>query len=111
MRPLYVVVGSDQLGEGEKDLGKLLMANFLKMLGGERELPSAIFFMNRGVFLATGSTDAVDFLKHLQEQGVSILLCQTCVEYYGIGKELALGEISGMGKLVEMVTSGRVAFV
>ncbi len=111
MMPLCIVVSSDRLGEGEKELGELLMGNFLKSVACESELPSAVFLTNRGVFLATGSSAAADFLDHLQKQGVSILLCQTCVEYYGIGKEIAVGEISGMSKLAEMVTSGRVVFL
>ncbi len=111
MKPLYIVLSSDRLGEGEEELGKLLMGNFLKILGGEDDPPSAIFLINRGVYLATDASVAVDFLVHLREQGVVIYLCQTCVEFYGISKELALGEISGMGKLVEMVTTGRVTFI
>lgn len=111
MKPLYVVLSSDRLGEGKEELGKLLMGNFLKILGGQSDHPSAIFLINRGVYLATGSSVAVDFLGHLREQGVGIYICKTCVEYYGVYEEIALGEISGMGKLVEMVTTGRVAFI
>lgn len=111
MMPLFIVVSSDKLGEGEKDLGELLMGNFLKSVASESQLPTAVFLVNRGVFLATASSAAADFLSHLQEQEVSILLCQTCVEYYDIGKEVAVGEISGMSKLAEMVTSGRVVFI
>lgn len=111
MLPLYIVVSSDRLGEGDEGLGTLLMANFLKSVGNESGIPSAIFLVNRGVLLATASSAAAEFLVHLKEQSVSILLCQTCVEFYGIDKSVVVGEISGMGKLAEMVASGRVVFL
>lgn len=111
MRPLFVVISSDTLGSGEEDLGRLLMGNFLKALGGEEELPSAIFLVQRGVLLATGHFDTVELLEYLEERGVDILLCRTCVEYYGEGNNIVVGEISGMERLAGMVRTGRVVFI
>lgn len=111
MSPLFVVISSETLGKGEDDLGRLLMGNFLKALGEEERRPTAIFLMHRAVLLATGKSDAVELLEYLRDRGVVILLCRTCVEYYGVREMVSVGEISGMQRLVEMVSTGRAVFI
>lgn len=65
------------------------------------DLPESILLMNAGVKLATLNNQVIGHLKALKEQGVMILVCGTCLDYYGLTEELAVGEISNMYDITE----------
>ncbi len=111
MRPLAIIISSDRLGTGDDEIGEVLIQNFLKGLLRPSEKPASLFLVNRGVMLARESSPASEFLGELQEEGVEILLCQTCVNYYDIGKEVAVGQISGMDRMIELMMTCRTIFL
>ncbi|HEY3314146.1 MAG TPA: sulfurtransferase-like selenium metabolism protein YedF [Bacillota bacterium] len=102
MKEKVFFIGSDSLGRGEEELGKLLMANFLRQLGEAPEKPKALFLANTGVKLCAQGSKAIDHIKKLEESGVEVLLCRTCVEWFDLEGKLAAGKISAMGTLVAL---------
>jgi hypothetical protein len=42
-------------------------------------------------------------LQALSRRGVEILACGTCLEYYGLKEQLAVGEISNMYTIAETI--------
>ncbi|MBM7557312.1 sulfurtransferase-like selenium metabolism protein YedF [Halanaerobacter jeridensis] len=102
---------SDPLGEGEEKLGTILTKGFISTLLDVRPLPDKIIFMNSGVKIPTLNQQAIDDLKELEEQGVNILSCGTCLDYYEITEELAVGEISNMYEILSALNSGKVVEV
>lgn len=92
-----VVLRSDQMGEGDPELGRRILATFLRKSAVLREL-SAIVFYNRGVLLLSVGSPVLVELHQLHEAGVDLLPCGTCVAHYGV--ELALAEVSDMDSIL-----------
>lgn len=92
-----VFVGKDHVGEGEGELGYNLMKMALYTLSECGEPPASLLFMNSGVKLvAGGEQQVVDSVRSLAEQGTEVLVCGTCLDFYGLKDELAAGEVSNM---------------
>ena len=72
------------MGEGDDDLGHLLMNNFIKALKDLDRLPQKMVFYNNGVKLATNDSPVIEHLKDLEKMGVELLLCATCVNHYSL---------------------------
>ncbi len=93
-KELFFIIATDTLGK-EEELGKILMKGFWETLSISDELPQRIFFMNRGVFLTTKNEEVITLLKRLEEKGVEIYSCGTCLKYYQLEKDLKVGKSGG----------------
>ncbi len=98
---LVVVVSSDRMGTGNDDLGKVLIKGFLFAVTQLDKLPKTILFYNGGATLTAEGSDSLEDLKHLEEQGVEILTCGTCLNYYGLSDKLVVGSVTNMYTIVE----------
>lgn len=96
-----VVISSDKMGTGNDELGKVLMKGFIYALAGLDELPKAILFYNGGVQLTCEGSDSLEDLKGLESQGVEILSCGTCLDYYHMKEQLKVGTVTNMYTIVE----------
>jgi selenium metabolism protein YedF len=100
-----VVISSDKMGEGNEQLGHLLIINFVKALKDLDKLPQKIIFYNNGVKLATKSSPVIDHLKDLENMGVEILLCATCVNFYCLETVVGVGAVSNMYTIAEAMAA------
>ena len=100
------LIQSEGLGRGEEQLGSLLMANFLRLLGENKEKPESIVFWNTGVRLVCEGSKVLDHLQRLESQGVTILACTTCLEYLDLMDKVAVGKPTTMVKSIESMFSG-----
>ena len=73
------VISSSVMGNGDDELGKILMKGFIYALSQLDTLPETILFYNGGVFLTTEGSDSLEDLKSMEAQGVKILSCGTCL--------------------------------
>lgn len=89
-------ITKDALGTGSKELGKKLMKAFLYTLTQLENKPTLLLFMNSGVKLCVEGSDSVPNLKTLSEKGTELLVCGTCLDYFGISEKLQVGKISNM---------------
>jgi selenium metabolism protein YedF len=104
-----VAIGSDRMGEGDPQLGNLLMKGFLNALHEQEILPTHLVFYNSGVKLTTVDSGVSSSLKLLEDNGVEILICGTCVDFYDIKNQLAVGRISNMFTITEtMARTGHI---
>lgn len=104
-----VVVASDRMGEGNEALGKVLIKGFLFAVTQLDTLPKKILFYNGGATLTCEGSDSLEDLKSLEAQGVEILTCGTCLDYYGLKEKLAVGSVTNMYSIVEsMAEAGRI---
>lgn len=108
--PLVLVVPSEFMGRGEHDeLGQILTRGFLHTLNECSPLPDTIIFFNSGVKLVVEGSPVLEDLRTLEQQGVQILACGTCLGYYGLKEKIAVGEVSNMLTIAEtMLQAGRV---
>ena len=99
-----VVISTDKMGEGSEELGATLMKGFIYALSQQDELPSAILFYNGGAKLTCTDSPTLEDLKSLEAEGVEILTCGACLDYYGLTQKLQVGSVTNMYVIVEKMT-------
>ncbi len=108
MRPKIFLIQSEGLGRGDEHLGSMLIANFLRLLAESEEKPSSLVFWNAGVRLMCAGSKVLEHLKRLEEQGVELLACTTCLEYFDLMDKLAVGKPTTMAKSIQSMLSCEV---
>jgi selenium metabolism protein YedF len=91
-----VYISRDTMGFGAEELGKNLLRMFLYTLSQDTELPESIVMLNSGISLATKDQQTIKTLQVLSDRGVEILVCGTCLDYYGLLDKLAVGSVCTM---------------
>jgi len=91
-----VFITTDRLGQGSDELGSVLMKNFLYPLARQEVPPAAVMLMNGGVRLACTGSTSLDDLALLAEKGVPVKACGTCLDYFGLGERLEVGDVGTM---------------
>jgi selenium metabolism protein YedF len=100
-----IVISSDKMGDGDEELGHLLMSNFIKAVKDLDKLPMKMLFYNKGVTLVTKNSPLIDHLTDLEKMGVELLLCATCVNHYGLNDIVGAGTLSNMYTIAEVMAS------
>ena len=103
-----VAVDSDVMGKGSDELGATLMKGFIYAVSQLEKLPKAMLFYNGGAKLTVEGAVSVEDLKNMEAQGVEILTCGTCLNFYGLTDKLAVGSVTNMYTIVEKLSSARV---
>ena len=104
-----VAVSSDRMGSGNDELGKVLIKGFIFAVTQLDTLPKTMLFYNGGATLTTEGSDSLEDLKSLEAQGVEIMTCGTCLDYYGLKDKLAVGSVTNMYSIVEtMANAGKI---
>jgi selenium metabolism protein YedF len=101
-----IFISRETLGRGDDALGTLLMLNFLRTL---KELGKSLWrlvFVNGGVKLTIEGAETLPVLKELEGEGVSILVCGTCLNHFGLLEQKKCGQTTNM---LDIVTSLQVA--
>lgn len=96
-----VVLSTNCMGEGDEALGKVLMKGFIYALTELDKLPKKILLYNAGAKLSIEGSDSLEDLKLLESKGVEILTCGTCLNFYGISDQLAVGSVTNMYAIAE----------
>ena len=104
-----LLCASEKLGEGDEELGRLLLKNFLITLLDTTGIPDAIYFVNSGVKLACAGAETVEILEKLACRGIDIASCGLCLEYYKLKEKLQVGRITNMLEIAEaQLSAGRI---
>lgn len=98
-----IFISSDKIGNGNDELGAVLMKGFIYTLTESKPYPKSILLVNSGVKLSTENYDTVENLKILEAAGVEILSCGTCLDYYGLKESLKLGSVTNMYTIVDIM--------
>lgn len=98
---LVILISSDVLGQGSDELGEGLMKSYIYALTEVEPRPSTLIFMNKGVFFTTEGSPVKDSVKALEAEGVEILSCGACLNYFGLSEKLIAGKISNMYTIAE----------
>ena len=98
---MLVVLSGNVMGTGDVKLGTSLMKAFVFALTKQDQLPDTILCYNTGAYLTCEGADTLEDLKLLESEGVSILTCGTCLDFYGLKEKLAVGAVTNMYDIVE----------
>lgn len=94
-------VNKDAIGTNVGDLGPSLITMFFYTLCESNDPPRYILFMNEGVKLPAENEQIAEHLKTLQEKGAEVLVCGTCLKFYGLEGKLMAGTVSNMYDISE----------
>jgi len=100
-KDMTIAFSSNTMGKGSDELGKILMKSFIYTLTEATPFPSTLIFYNGGVYLTCEGSEVLEDLKKLEAEGVEIISCGTCLDYFQIKDELQVGEISNMYTIYE----------
>ncbi|MHB8105044.1 MAG: sulfurtransferase-like selenium metabolism protein YedF [Dehalococcoidales bacterium] len=100
MSSKVILIQSEILGRGNDELGELIMSNFLGKLTESPDKPASLVFWNTGVKLVCEGSWALVHLKKLEEQGVEILACSSCLDYFDLTDKLKVGKPTNMVKSI-----------
>ncbi|MEN1760150.1 sulfurtransferase-like selenium metabolism protein YedF [Anoxynatronum sibiricum] len=104
---LVVMISKDYMGEGSEELGRILMKGYLYTLTEVLPMPKTLVFVNGGVKLTCAGSESLENLRKLEEKGVEILSCGTCLDYFKLKSMLMVGGISNMYTIVEHLNKAK----
>lgn len=107
-KKVVIAISSEYMGDGSEELGKTLMKGFIYALGQQDNLPTSVLFYNGGANIPCEGSVSIEDLKSLEAQGVEILTCGTCLNFYGLSEKLAVGGVTNMYDIVEKLTTADV---
>lgn len=97
-----IYCGSDRMGNGDDEFGRVLLRNFLTTLLEMEPLPDIILFVNSGINMTITGSQSLDALKTLESRGVDIASCGLCLEFYEKKEELCVGRVTNMYEMAEV---------
>jgi len=101
MPPKTILIQSEVLGRGNDELGMMLMSKFLDLLNDSPDKPASLVFWNTGVRLVCEGSWALVHLKKLEKQGIEILACATCLDFFELAGKLKVGKPTSMLKSIQ----------
>ncbi len=96
-----ILITHEGMGYSNVILQHRLIGTYLKLLLENEMLPSAICFYTDGVKLVVEGSPVLDQLRALEEKGVRLVVCSTCMNYYGLTDKLQVGIMGGMNDILE----------
>lgn len=101
MKNTVILITNDGMGKAETALQHTLIAKYFDLLLASGELPNAICFYTEGVKLAVEGSPVLEQLAALEARGVRLILCSTCLNYFGLTEKVRVGIVGGMGDILE----------
>jgi len=96
-----ILVTRNGMGEADPELQTKLISTYFRLLDENDILPAVICFYADGVKLVVQGAPVLEPLKSLEKKGVRLVLCNTCLNFYGLVDQVAVGVIGGMGDIIE----------
>lgn len=103
---IMVFCGTDRMGFGDDELGKKLMISFIKTLNEMGNDLWRLVFVNNGVKLSVENSPVLPELAALEADGVSILVCGTCLTHFDLLEKKQVGETTNM---LDIITAMHLA--
>jgi selenium metabolism protein YedF len=105
-RKILVMIATDRMGYGDDTLGKLLLINFIKTLAEMGDELWRLVFVNNAVKLSIGGSEVLDVLKRYEKEGLTILVCGTCLNHFNLLEKKEVGVTTNM---LDIVTAMQLA--
>lgn len=99
--PTVIVFNHDGMGHAEPELAHRLARTYLQLLEVDDRLPASICFYAEGVRLVVEGSPVLEELRALQEAGVDLIACGTCLSHYGLTERVGAGRVGSMKEIME----------
>lgn len=104
MKNTVILITNNGMGNADEQLQHTLMIKYLELLMQNKSLPAAICFYTAGVKLVCEGSPVIEQLRSIEEQGVRLIVCSTCLTYYNLNERVRVGVVGGMGDIIEAQT-------
>jgi intracellular sulfur oxidation DsrE/DsrF family protein len=101
MKDTIIQITNNGMGKGDPALQHKLIVKYLELIQMNENLPNAITFYTDGVKLVVEGSPALEQLRALEGKGVRLIVCSTCLEYYGLTEKVQVGIVGGMTDIIE----------
>jgi intracellular sulfur oxidation DsrE/DsrF family protein len=101
MKNTVILVNNFGMGKADEKLQTMLAAKYFDLLLHNDNLPAAICFYTEGVKLVVEGSPALAQLRALEKEGVRLIVCSTCLNYFDLTDKLQVGIVGGMGDILE----------
>ena len=101
MKNTVILITNNGIGKADEKLQQLLAGKYFELLAQNGSLPAAICFYTEGVRLVCEGSPVIAQLRELEIQGVRLIVCSTCLNYFGLTEKLQVGIVGGMGDIIE----------
>ena len=95
------MVNRNGMGEADTELQTKLVTTYFRLLDESDTLPGVICFYAEGVFLVVQNSPVLENLRSLEDKGVHLVICNTCLTYYDLLEQVAVGVVGGMTDIIE----------
>lgn len=100
-----IFISSDKMGQGNDELGEVLIKGYIYTLTEAKPYPKHIILVNSGVKLSAQNPSTIENLKILESAGVEVLSCGTCLDYYNLKEDLKVGSVTNMYTIVDIMNN------
>jgi intracellular sulfur oxidation DsrE/DsrF family protein len=98
-----MLITRNGMGEGDPTLQEKLLQTFFNLINESEELPGVICFYTEGIYLVTTGSQVLDTLRSLEEKGVHLVICNTCLNFYDLEDQVEVGIKGGMTDIIEAI--------
>ena len=103
---IMVLIATDRLGIGDDELGKKLIISFIKTIKEMGDELWRLVLVNNGVQLTIDDSPVLEDLVAYENDGLTILVCGTCLTHFGLLEAKKVGETTNM---LDIVTAMQLA--
>ena len=96
-----ILINRNGMGHADPELQTQLMQTYLRTLNESSTKPSEICFYAEGVHLVAKGSPVVYLLQLMEDKGVKLTVCSTCLNFYGLTEKVAVGEKRTMVDIVD----------
>jgi intracellular sulfur oxidation DsrE/DsrF family protein len=104
MQNSVIQITNDGMGRADTPLQHALVGKYLELLLASGDLPAAICFYTDGVKLVVEGSPVLAQLAALEQKGVRLVICSTCLNYFGLTESVHVGIVGGMGDILAAQT-------
>ena len=99
-----ILITKEGMGSANPELQHKVLNTYLKLLLENASLPSVICFYTEGVKLVVEGSSFLDLLSQLEQRGVRLIVCSTCLNYFELTEKVRVGIVGGMPDILEAQT-------
>ena len=101
MKDTIILITNNGMGKADKPLQQKLIGKYLELIQQNDSLPNAICFYTEGVKLVVEGSPVLSQLKALEDKGVRLIVCSTCLDYFNLTDKVQVGIVGGMTDIIE----------
>jgi len=104
MKNTIIQISNDGMGKADETLQHKLLGKYLELIQQNEVLPNAICFYTDGVKMVVEGSPILKQLEALENKGVRLVVCSTCLDYFNLTEKVKVGILGGMTDIIEAQT-------